>query len=89
MDPERRRELVKLILDAGLMEDFIKWLQLQGYTYLFGKLDNIPGELIETYVKEKKLLESEDEDREIIEEALTTPELEPPEKRNVIPAKRR
>ncbi len=87
-DPQRKREFVKLILDAGLMEDFINWLRQQGYNYVFGKLDNIPGELVEAYVKSKKLV-VEDEDSEIFEEALETPELEPPDKRNVIPAKKK
>ncbi len=88
MEPEKKRELLKLILDAGLMEDFINWLQQQGYSYVFGKLDNIPGELVEAYVKIKKLV-VEDEDNKIFEEALETPELEPPDKRNVIPAKKK
>ncbi len=87
LDPQRKRELVELIVNAGLEEDLLEWLKQQGYTYFFGKLDNIPDELILTYVKIRKLLVV-DEDEKFISEAVSTPELEPPEKRNYIPAKR-
>ena len=88
LEPEKKRELIKIILDAGLEEDFMKWLEMQGYTYFFGRLDNIPDELVETYVRVKKLVIEEDEDQEIFKEAITTPELEPPARRNYIPAKK-
>ncbi len=87
IDPEQKRELIKLIIDAGLEEDLLNWLKQQGYSYFFGKLDNIPDELILTYVRIRKL-QVVDEDYEFIQEAISSPELEPPEKRNYIPAKK-
>ncbi len=87
MDPNYRRELIKLILDAGLEEDFTQWLRQQGYTHFFGRLDNIPGELIETYVKLRKLIDNGDEER-LFKEIMEMKELEPPEKRNYIPARK-
>ena len=89
MDPLRKRELIRLIMDAGLEEEFTNWLKQQGYTYFFGKFDNIPGELIETFVREKRLLVDIDEDTKFFNEVLSSEELEPPEKRNYIPAKKR
>ena len=89
MDPLHKRELIRLIIDAGLEEEFTNWLKQQGYTHFFGKFDNIPGELIETFVKEKRLLADIDEDKEFFNELLRSEELEPPDKRNYIPAKRR
>jgi hypothetical protein len=88
MDPARKRKLVELIVSAGLEEDLMQWLSQQGYTSFYGKLDNVPGELLESYVKAKKLL-VEDEDEEVFREALVASDVEPPhEKRNVIPARK-
>ncbi|ABN69649.1 hypothetical protein Smar_0542 [Staphylothermus marinus F1] len=89
MDPSYKRALLRLIIDAGLEEDFTKWLEQQGYKYIFGRLDNIPGELIETYVKIRKLLSNEDEDEKLFREIMKMEEIEPPEKRNFIPAKKK
>ncbi|WP_440059672.1 hypothetical protein ACSU1N_00490 [Thermogladius sp. 4427co] len=54
-DPRERRELVDLIIQAGLEEDFLNWLRIQGITHVVGKFDNVPIELIRAYVEEKKL----------------------------------
>ncbi|ADV65327.1 hypothetical protein [Desulfurococcus mucosus] len=55
MDPSYRRELLSLIVNAGLEEDFIEWLRTQGVKHLYGQLDNIPEELLLAYIREKKL----------------------------------
>lgn len=89
MDPSRKRDLLRLIINAGLEEDFTRWLMQQGYKYIFGRLDNIPGELIETYVRTRKLLINGDEDEKLFSEIMKMEELEPPEKRNFIPAKKK
>jgi hypothetical protein len=88
MDPKRKRELLRLIIDAGLEEDFTQWLSQQGYNYLFGRLDNIPDELLETYVRIRKLL-VDNEDDKLFREIMKMEEVEPPEKRNFIPAKKK
>ncbi|MEM2009616.1 MAG: hypothetical protein QXV51_02105 [Thermosphaera sp.] len=65
LDPSMKRELISLIINAGLEEDFIEWLKIQGRTHIIGKMDNVPDELILTYVKEKKL---------VVEDELILPE---------------
>ena len=87
LSPSEKYELVKLIVDAGLEEDFMEWLRNQGYTHLFGRLDNIPDELIESYIRIKKLLPAEDYDS-YLEALRNMDELEPPGKRTYIPARK-
>ncbi len=87
MDPKHKRELLRLIIDAGLEEDFTQWLSQQGYNYLFGRLDNIPDELLETYVRIRKLL-IDSEDDKLFREIMGMEEAEPPGKRNFIPARK-
>ena len=64
---DKRTSLIRLIINAGLEEDLIEWLSSKGYKDFFGKLDNIPLELLEEYVSLKKLLD-EGDDKELIEE---------------------
>lgn len=85
LSPREKEYLLKLIIQAGLNEDFTKWLEDQGYKFIFGKLDNIPDELIEAYVKEKKLLDLGEEEYKMYYEIG---EVEPESKRNYIPAKK-
>ncbi|RLG83493.1 MAG: hypothetical protein DRO40_04505 [Thermoprotei archaeon] len=83
LNPCEKQELIKLIVQAGLEEDFMKWLEEKGYNVIFGRLDNIPDELLVAYVRNMKLLDNgEDEDH--IYEDLS--EVEPDTK--VIPAKK-
>lgn len=65
LDPSIKRELISLIINAGLEEDFIEWLKIQGRTHIIGKMDNVPDELILAYVREKRL---------VIEEEFVLPE---------------
>lgn len=60
LDPSFRRELISLIINAGLEEDFIEWLKTQGRTHIIGKMDNVPDELLLVYVREKKLTVEEE-----------------------------
>jgi len=60
LDPSFRRELISLIINAGLEEDFIDWLKTQGRTHIIGKMDNVPDELLLVYVREKKLTVEEE-----------------------------
>ncbi len=85
LTPLEKQELVKLIVQAGLEEDFLKWLEQQGYKYFFGRLDNIPDELIEAYVKERKLMDLGENEYDIYYELG---DVEPDTKRNVIPSKK-
>ncbi|MET1159701.1 MAG: hypothetical protein ABWW65_01960 [Thermoprotei archaeon] len=63
----RKIELINLIYTAGLEEDFLKWLSKQGYKDIVGKLDNVPIDVIERYVHEKKLSQ-ESGDEELFKE---------------------
>ena len=64
---DKRYSLIRLIINAGLEEDFIEWLNNHGYHDFFGRLDNVPVKLIEEYVSTKKLLDDGD-DHELLEE---------------------
>ncbi|WP_434731062.1 hypothetical protein WLZ34_05545 [Thermogladius sp. KZ2Tp1] len=81
LEPRERREYLELIVQAGLEEDFIEWLRLQGITHIIGRFDNIPLELIKAYIAEKKL----EVDAEAHEDIHETGE----EDRRFIPAKER
>lgn len=85
LSPSEKRDLVKLIIEAGLEEELVRWLEQQGYTYVFGRLDNIPDELIEAFVREKKLKDFGENEYHIYFELK---DVEPESKRNVIPSKR-
>jgi len=52
---QRREYLIRLVVNAGLEEDLIAWLAEHGYKDLFGRLDDIPLELLEEYVASRKL----------------------------------
>lgn len=67
MSEDKRYSLIRLIINAGLEEDFIEWLNKQGYHDFFGRLDNVPVEIIEKYIRVKKLLD-EGDDHKLIEE---------------------
>ncbi|MEL9908050.1 MAG: hypothetical protein QXV08_02345 [Desulfurococcus sp.] len=73
MDPSYRRELLSLIINAGLEEDFIEWLSIQGIRHLVGRVDNIPEELLLAYVKEKKLIDAEEKDEISLRESSNEP----------------
>jgi hypothetical protein len=64
-EEEKRYSLLRLIVTAGLEEDFINWLGEKGYHDIYGRLDNIPPHLVEEYVSAKKLLDT-DIDKEIL-----------------------
>ena len=85
LSPSEKRELVKLIIEAGLEEELVKWLEQQGYTYVFGRLDNIPDELVEAFVREKKLRDLGENEYQIYFELK---DVEPETKRNIIPSKK-
>ncbi|WP_042667613.1 hypothetical protein [Desulfurococcus amylolyticus] len=74
IDPSYRRELLSLIINAGLEEDFIEWLSIQGIRHLVGQVDNIPEELLLAYVKEKKLIDTEEEDEMSLREPSSEPD---------------
>ncbi|OYT40553.1 MAG: hypothetical protein B6U89_01735 [Desulfurococcales archaeon ex4484_58] len=67
MDMDRKYLLIRLIVNAGLEEDFMTWLKDRGYEDLYGRLDNIPLDIIEEYVNSRKLLDTSD-DYELIKE---------------------
>ncbi len=64
---DRKYSLLRLVINAGLEEDLIEWLNKKGYHDFYGRLDNIPSKLIEEYVSLKKLL-IEDNDAELLKE---------------------
>ena len=82
---EDKERLLKLIVTAGLEEDFTQWLEKRGYNYIFGRLDNIPDELVLEYVREKRLLADDAEEVKIYYEIG---DVEPPERKRYIPAKK-
>ncbi|GEM_PF-1866203 len=85
LTPSEKRDLVKLIVEAGLEEELMEWLKQQGYTYVFGRLDNIPDELIEAFVREKKLDDMGEDEYRIYYELK---DVEPETKRNIIPSRK-
>ncbi len=85
LSPSEKQELIKLIVQAGLEEDFLKWLEQQGYKYFFGRLDNIPDELITTYVRVRRLTDLGEDEYKVYYELG---EVEPDTKRNIIPSKK-
>jgi len=62
MESDKKYSLLRLIVNAGLEEDLMDWLSRHGYRDLYGRLDNIPTQVIEKYVDEKKLLIRDDEE---------------------------
>jgi hypothetical protein len=74
LDPSLRRELISLIINAGLEEDFIDWLKTQGRTHIIGRMDNVPDELLLVYVREKRL--TIDEEPALPEKIETGPEVD-------------
>jgi len=56
---KQRESLLRLIINAGLEENLIEWLNSKGYRDFFGKLDNIPLDLLLEYVNEMKLIDTE------------------------------
>lgn len=85
LTPKEKEHLLKLIVQAGLEEDFTHWLEEQGYKFIFGRLDNIPDELVEAYVREKRLLDLGEEEYNIYYELE---DVEPDSKKKYIPAKK-
>ncbi len=85
MPPSEKERLLKLIVTAGLEEDFTRWLEQRGYTYIFGRLDNIPDDLIVTYVMEKRLLADDSDEVKMYYELG---DVEPPDRKRYIPAKK-
>ncbi len=86
LSPSEKQELIKLIVQAGLEEDFLHWLEQQGYRYFFGRLDNIPDELIVTYVRIKRLTDLGEDEYKVYYELG---DVEPDTKRNIIPSKKK
>lgn len=72
MNSDRRRSLLRLIINAGLEEEFINWLKQRGYRDLYGRLDNVPLHVIDEFVHEYKLDYDENSDRELINEINNT-----------------
>ncbi|MEM1675102.1 MAG: hypothetical protein QXX35_03385 [Desulfurococcaceae archaeon] len=66
MNISRKHSLLRLIVNAGLEEEFIEWLKQHGYKDLYGRLDDIPIEIIEKFVNDKKLFYEEDVDKELL-----------------------
>lgn len=62
LDPEARRRMAQLIIEAGLEEDFINWLKAQGISHVVGKFDNVPAELLQAYIAEKRLVHEGEEE---------------------------
>jgi len=56
---KERESLLRLIINAGLEENLIEWLNSKGYRDFFGKLDNVPLELLMEFVNEMKLIDTE------------------------------
>ncbi len=82
---DKRYSLIRLIVNAGLEEDLVKWLNDKGYHDFYGRLDNIPLNLIEEYVKDRKLIDDDEYDREIIREIYS---IDYDEKRGYIKARK-
>ncbi|RLG89142.1 MAG: hypothetical protein DRO15_01275 [Thermoprotei archaeon] len=64
------QELIELIINAGLLEDFISWLRSKGIdTSEPFKLEELDLALIKRYIAEKRLIDiSEDYEFEHLEE---------------------
>jgi len=82
----RKHELLRVIINAGLDEDLINWLRNRGYTDLYGRLDNVPLEILEEYFRGKKLSPDIDES-ELIREINELDHVD--DKRGYIKAKSR
>ncbi len=85
LSPSEKHSLVKLIVESGLEEELMKWLEQQGYTYLFGRLDNIPDELLLAFIREKKLTDLGEDEYKIYFELK---DVEPDTRRNIIPSRK-
>ena len=86
LSPLEKQNLLKLIVSAGLEEDFMKWLERQGHKYIFGRLDNIPDELVLAYINERKLMDFGEDEYKIYTELG---DIEPESMKKFIPARRR